>query len=196
MHQRKAQVHVYGCNWLHVTSPTHVARFTVLTDCPIFPYYHALTSLAPNITDILWVSVPHILTTRYNTVLADVNSLDEWSRVTWYSIYCDVQWNMSQQIRTLSGHINDTRNSYLAFLWNALRNTNVQQQSKVIVSMIMCSKVTMSMAVAFNVWSHTLILNWMHDMHMCLPKVLYDDWYWFEVALLILNQMFVLCVIV
>ena len=49
--------------------------FTVLTDCPSLPYYHALTLLAPNIMDILWVSVPYTLTTRYNTVLADVNLL-------------------------------------------------------------------------------------------------------------------------
>ena len=62
--------------------------------------------------------------------------------------------------------------------------------------MIMCSKVNMSTAGAFNVRSHTLILNRMLGMLMRLLKVLYNDWYWFEVALLILNQMFVLCVIV
>ena len=155
-----------------------------------------MTSWEPNFTVILWVPVPHTLTSRDNTVLADVNLLHKWSRVTWYAIYSEVQWNMSQQIRTLSGHINDTWNIYLAFLWKTLRNTNVQQQSKIILSMIMCSKVTMSTAVAFNVWSHTLILNWMHDMHMRLLKVLYDDWYWLEVTLLILRQMFVLCVFV
>ena len=62
--------------------------------------------------------------------------------------------------------------------------------------MIMCSKFNMSTVGAFNVRSHTLILNRMLDMLMRSPKVLYNDWYWFEVALLILNQMFVLCVIV
>ena len=54
----------------------------------------------------------------------------------------------------------------------------------------------MTTAGAFNVRSHTLILNRMLDMLMRSPKVLYNDWYWFEVELLILNQMFVLCVIV
>ena len=132
MHQCKAQVHVYGCNGLQVTLQTCLEKFTVLTDCPSFLYYHALTLLAPNITDILWVLVPHTLTTRYNTVLADVNSLHKWSRVTWYAIYSEVQWNMSQQIQTLSGHINDTRNIYPALLWNALQNIKVQQQSNII----------------------------------------------------------------
>ena len=49
--------------------------------------------------------------------------------------------------------------------------------------MIMCSKVNMSTAGAFNVRCHTLILNRMLDMLMRSPKVLYKNWYWFEVEI-------------
>ena len=64
------------------------------------------------------------------------------------------------------------------------------------LSKIMCSNVTISMAVAFNVRSHIFILNGMHDINMLLLKVLNNIWYWFKDAFLILKQTFVLCLIV
>ena len=145
--------------------------------------------LVPNITDISWALIPHTLATLCNTVLTDVKSLHKWSCIIWYAIWLEVQWNKFQLIQTVNGHISNTWNIYLAFLWNILRNNNAQQQSKIMLSTIMCSMVTMVVGVASNVRCHALKLNWMHDMHMRLLKVLYDTWYWLEAASLILRWM-------
>ena len=113
-----------------------------------------------------------------------------------YCVIRNLIWNSEEQIQTISGHINDSQNIYPVFLWNVLQNTNAQQQSKIMFSTIMCSKFNMGTAVAFNIRRHTLILNWMHDMNMRLPKVIHNIFYWFEVASLILEWILVLCLIV
>ena len=53
--------------------------------------------------------------------------------------------------------------------------------------MVMHSKSIIVAAVTFNVRSHTLILNLMYETNMHLMKMMYDIWYLFVIASLIIK---------
>ena len=95
-----------------------------LKACLKSSYYHPQTSLALNVTVILWLSVPHTLATLYNTVLADVNLLNKTSHITRYAICFEVQWSEFQQIQTLSGQISVSGKNYPVLLCRVLWNNN------------------------------------------------------------------------
>ena len=89
------------------------------------------------------------------------------------------QWSAFQQTRTHCGHINDMWHVYPIFLWCILWNNNAWQMCKITQLMMIHGKFTMVAAVAFNIRSHTLILNLIYDTNMRSLKLLYDIWWWF-----------------
>ena len=103
------------------------------------------------------------------------------------------QWSAFWQTKTCCGHINNSWNVCPILLWCNLWNSNAQQTCKIIQLMVICVKSTMVVAIAFNIRSHTLILNLMYDTNMRLLKMLYDIWYGLIFASLILKWMIVSC---
>lgn len=90
------------------------------------------------------------------------------------------QWGKFQWIQSHSGHISNLWNTCKIFLWQILWNNNMQLTYKIVKLMMTCNKSTMVVAVAYDFRSHILILKWMYDTNMCLLKMFYDTWNWFE----------------
>ena len=172
-------MHVLRCTKLQMSFCQVQHNLLFLNDCSQSKHYHALFSLASSIAStFVNVANAHVWNTLYTVlaVCAAPRLGRKWESHWLIHSLMSEQWSSFRKTQTCCGHVSDTWNVCLIFLWCVLWNNNEWQTCKIIQLMVIHGKSTLVEVVAFSIRRHTLILNLMYDTNMHLLKMLYDIW--------------------